>query len=188
MELDGGADGDGEAGGRGDCAGTSSLVLLPPPFFLSALMLPKPGISFSPSLSLFSGSVCEFFSDAFMQVAPFSAARPNGYLYYGYSSIVNVLDYSACTLPVTTADQDVDLADPSFKPVSETDRKVAQTCESSKLGFLGSRCGPRMMADGNIDDPEIYHGSHVSVQLVGRRLQEEKVLAVTEYVAGVLKA
>lgn len=38
-----------------------------------------------------------------------------------------------------------------------------------------------------IDDAEIYDGSHVGVQLIGRRLQEEKVLAVTEYVAGVLK-
>lgn len=32
------------------------------------------------------------------------------------------------------------------------------------------------------DDPEIYDGAHVSLQLVGRRLQEEKVLAIAEYV------
>ncbi len=38
------------------------------------------------------------------------------------------------------------------------------------------------------DDPEIYNGAHVGLQLIGRRLQEEKVLAVTEYVAGVLTA
>ena len=31
-----------------------------------------------------------------------------------------------------------------------------------------------------IDDPEIYDGAHVAVQLVGRRLQEEKVLAMAE--------
>ena len=37
-----------------------------------------------------------------------------------------------------------------------------------------------------VDDPEIYDGAHVGVQLIGRRLQEEKVLAITEYVAGVL--
>lgn len=44
--------------------------------------------------------------------------------------------------------------------------------------------------DGNhcADDPDIYDGAHVGVQLMGRRLQEEKVLAVTEYLAGLLKA
>lgn len=30
------------------------------------------------------------------------------------------------------------------------------------------------------DDPEIYDGAHVGVQLVGRRFQEEKILAITE--------
>jgi amidase len=32
-----------------------------------------------------------------------------------------------------------------------------------------------------IDDPEIYEGAHVGVQIVGRRLQEEKLLAIAEY-------
>lgn len=33
-----------------------------------------------------------------------------------------------------------------------------------------------------LDDPEVYDGAHVSLQLVGRKLQEEKILAVAEYV------
>lgn len=32
------------------------------------------------------------------------------------------------------------------------------------------------------DDPEVYDGAHVSLQLVGRRLQEEKMLAIAEFV------
>lgn len=32
---------------------------------------------------------------------------------------------------------------------------------------------------GRLDDPEIYDGAHVSVQIVGRRFQEEKVIAIT---------
>jgi amidase len=38
-------------------------------------------------------------------------------------------------------------------------------------------------ADTNcpVDDPQIYDGAHVSLQLVGRRLQEEKILAIAEY-------
>ena len=31
-------------------------------------------------------------------------------------------------------------------------------------------------------DAEIFDGAHVSVQVVGRRLQEEKVLALAEFV------
>lgn len=38
------------------------------------------------------------------------------------------------------------------------------------------------------DDAEIYDGAHVAVQLVGRRLQEEKVLALAEHVGGAIKA
>ncbi len=36
------------------------------------------------------------------------------------------------------------------------------------------------IVDLSIDDPEIYDGAHVAVQLVGRRLQEEKVLVMAE--------
>lgn len=54
--------------------------------------------------------------------------------------------------------------------------------EMPETGFV------ELMGGGAIaDDPEIYDGCPVSVQLIGRRLQEEKVLAITEYVAGVLK-
>lgn len=37
-------------------------------------------------------------------------------------------------------------------------------------------------SNGFADDPQIYDGAHVGLQLVGRRLQEEKMLAVAEYV------
>lgn len=32
------------------------------------------------------------------------------------------------------------------------------------------------------DDPEIYDGAHVSLQIVGGRLQEEKMLAIAEHI------
>jgi len=43
-------------------------------------------------------------------------------------------------------------------------------------------------ADMMADDPEIYDGAHVSVQLVGRRLQEEKMLALAKYVGEAIHA
>lgn len=38
----------------------------------------------------------------------------------------------------------------------------------------------------DIDDPEIFDGAHVSVQIVGRRFQEEKVLAITQILGDAL--
>ncbi|KAI4734363.1 amidase [Aureobasidium sp. EXF-12298] len=92
-------------------------------------------------------------------LAPFTAARPNKYTSYSYSVWVNVLDYSSAIVPVTKVDKNVDKAYTDYKPVSETDEKTQATY-----------------------DPEIYDGAHVSLQVVCRRLEEEKVLAISEYV------
>lgn len=37
-----------------------------------------------------------------------------------------------------------------------------------------------------IDDPAIFDGAHIAVQLIGRRLQEEKVLALAEHVGNAI--
>ncbi|KAH0392305.1 amidase, partial [Aureobasidium melanogenum] len=92
-------------------------------------------------------------------LAPFTAARPNKYTSYSYSVWVNVLDYSSAIVPVTKVDKNVDKAYTDYKPVSETDEKTQATYDS-----------------------EIYDGAHVSLQVVCRRLEEEKVLAISEYV------
>ena len=62
-------------------------------------------------------------------VAPFSAPRPTHYIYYGYTTIFNVLDYTSCTFPVTNADQTVDVIAKDFRPIDDHDRKVAEGCE-----------------------------------------------------------
>ncbi len=62
-------------------------------------------------------------------VAPFSAPRPQKYTYYGYSTIFNVLDYTCCTIPITYADQNVDVVAKDFKPISDLDKAVAEGCE-----------------------------------------------------------
>ncbi|KAI4121988.1 MAG: hypothetical protein LQ347_006673 [Umbilicaria vellea] len=104
--------------------------------------------------------------DAFiMPLAPFTAARPKAYHYYGYSTIINTLDYTSCVIPVTIADKSIDVLEKDFRPVSEQDKVVS-----------GSY------------DAEVFDGAHVAVQLVGRRLQEEKVLALAEHVGGAVKA
>ncbi len=47
--------------------------------------------------------------------------------------MVNTLDYAAVTIPVTVVDKRVDVVAPDFKPLSELDQRVMESCE---LGFL----------------------------------------------------
>lgn len=39
-----------------------------------------------------------------------------------------------------------------------------------------------------LDDPKIYYGAHVALQIVGRRFQEEKMLALADVTTADLKA
>lgn len=79
----------------------------------------------------------------------------------------NLLDFAACTFPVTFADKTIDKPRDmkQFKSMSELDGKI--------------------QADY---DADFYHGAPVSLQMVGKRLEEEKVLEMVEVVAEALKA
>jgi amidase len=67
-------------------------------------------------------------------------------------------------LPITTADKNLDAPDLMYQPVSEVDKE-------------------------NFDmyDPELFHGMPVALQLVGRNLAEESLLAIAEVVDLVVK-
>lgn len=73
----------------------------------------------------------------------------------------NVLDWAAATVPVLRADPALDPREEEYTPRSEMDERVWRQY-----------------------DPEAYAGGPVSVQVVGRRMEEEKVLAI----CGVLEA
>lgn len=70
-------------------------------------------------------------------LAPFPAARPKKYTYYGYSTWVNVLDYTSVTVPITNVDKAVDVRDEGYTPVSDTDKQIQEDCE-----YFTSRTGP----------------------------------------------
>ncbi|PGH04307.1 hypothetical protein AJ79_07155 [Helicocarpus griseus UAMH5409] len=85
--------------------------------------------------------------------------------YVGFTAFVNLLDYCACTFPVTYADKSIDHPrGKEWTPLSPQDKMIQDDY-----------------------DPEFYHGAPVSLQLVGKRLEEEKVLEMVEIVADVLK-
>ena len=64
---------------------------------------------------------------------------------------------------MTLADKSIDVADKSFKAISDADRQAYDDY-----------------------DAEIYDGAHVSIQLIGRRFQEEKTFTLAEYIAEAL--
>lgn len=105
-----------------------------------------------------------------MAVSPWAAPRLGAWQetpYVGYTGVVNFLDFCACTFPVTWADKSldraVDMAEFVGRALSEMDGKIQKDY-----------------------DAEFYHGAPVSLQVVGRRLEEEKVLDIVEAVVNVL--
>lgn len=104
-----------------------------------------------------------------LAVSPWAAPRlgtTQKQFYVGYTGVVNFLDFCACTFPVTFADKTLDPAvDVSvFKGLSDLDNQIQAEY-----------------------DAVVYHGAPVSLQLVGRRLEEEKVLEMVDVVERVLK-
>lgn len=121
-------------------------------------------------------------ADAFISpLAPFAAARPAKYKHYAYSAAINVLDYTAVAMPVTCVDKTIDIADTDYEALSKKDEECHLNCMLTN-GYNISQtltCG--------VDDADLYHGAHVGVQVVTRRLEEEKALALTEYFVSLLR-
>ena len=82
-------------------------------------------------------------------------------------------------MPVTFVDKKIDEPNHQFKPLTEMDRTVQAECKNTSL-FLFSK------ADILIDDPSAYHGAPVAVQIIGRRLTEERVMSIAEEVGRLL--
>ena len=86
-------------------------------------------------------------------VGPGVAPMLNHAKYWGYTSQWNLLDYPALVFPVTRADSRIDLVEDGFQPMSKADADNNKTYQ----------------------DPKVYDGAPVSLQLVGRRYEDEKV-------------
>jgi amidase len=96
-------------------------------------------------------------------VSPTAAVRHGRFMYYGYSFLINLLDFTSVVVPVGFADAGIDCRHQAYVPVSELDKAVQE-----EYG------------------PQAYHGAPVAVQVIGRRLSEEKTLAVAEELANSL--
>ncbi|CAH0023853.1 unnamed protein product [Clonostachys rhizophaga] len=92
-----------------------------------------------------------------------AAIRHNQLRYYGYSTVTNFLDFSSVAVPVTFADKSIDTKKGDFQPLTDIDKEVQAEY-----------------------DPEAYHGAPVAIQVIGRRLTEEKVMAIAEEIGRLL--
>jgi amidase len=71
----------------------------------------------------------------------------------------NILHYPSVVLPITTVDKLVDIQHESYVPCNEHNKK-----------------------SHNIYNPKLFEGTPASLQLVGRALAEEKLLAIADAV------
>lgn len=105
-----------------------------------------------------------------MATAPWAAPRlgqTQKTFYVGYTSVWNLLDFAACTFPVTFVDKELDRPRDmkSFTAINDLDARIQHEYDAT-----------------------FYHGAPVSLQIGGRRLEEEKVLEMTQVIADALKA
>ncbi|PSK37312.1 hypothetical protein B9Z65_2054 [Elsinoe australis] len=80
-----------------------------------------------------------------------------------FHTVVNYLNYSAVTFPVTEADRDIDIPDPSYEPMNPKDKMNWEAY-----------------------DPDVYHGAPIGLQIVARKFEEEKILAIAKIVCAAL--
>ncbi|KAL1964320.1 hypothetical protein VTN77DRAFT_7140 [Rasamsonia byssochlamydoides] len=96
-------------------------------------------------------------------ITPTAAIRHNQFRYYGYAAAINLLDFTSVVVPVTFADKTVDVKKEGYQPLNDVDKVVQAEY-----------------------DPEAYHGAPVAVQIIGRRLSDERTLAIAEEVGRLL--
>lgn len=62
-------------------------------------------------------------------VSPSAAVLHDKYKYYGYTNLINLLDFTSVAVPVTFADKNIDKKKEDYKPLNETDKLVQDDCE-----------------------------------------------------------
>ncbi|KAK2814573.1 hypothetical protein FQN49_008149 [Arthroderma sp. PD_2] len=92
--------------------------------------------------------------------APFAAVEHSKFRHVAYTGVYNILDYSCISFPCNVAvDQAVDVPTAGETPLSKEDSLVQSEY-----------------------NPSVIHGMPVSLQLVGRRLEEEKVVKMCDVI------
>ncbi|RDW92269.1 acetamidase-1 [Coleophoma crateriformis] len=116
-----------------------------------------------------SGTSAEVMDAYITPVNPAIAPQHGHYAkarYLGYTGTVNVLDFTACTIPVGFVSPDLHKADNVNENADCVGAEIPPpTCELD-------------VHIRKIYDPEVYKGMPLTVQVVGRRMEEEKILGI----------
>jgi amidase len=92
--------------------------------------------------------------------------------YFAYTATVNLLDYTACTFPVGFVDPELDGPDSEYLLQDAGGNALPEpSCDRDRI--IRERYSTRSGA-------ELYRGLPMSLQLVGRKYEEEKVLGILD--------
>ncbi|KAI9733086.1 MAG: hypothetical protein M1834_003633 [Cirrosporium novae-zelandiae] len=97
-------------------------------------------------------------------VGPGAAPPHDQARYWGYTSQWNLLDYPAVVFPVSQVDPAIDKVEEGYKPMNESDE-----------------------FNYKLYEPEKYRDAPISLQLVGRRYDDEKVIEALEFIKDSIK-
>ncbi|EGU73612.1 hypothetical protein FOXB_15878 [Fusarium oxysporum f. sp. conglutinans Fo5176] len=97
-----------------------------------------------------------------MPVAPHAAVIPGEFYHGAYTDAMNLTNYTAVVIPTIRADKKIDVFDEGYEPLGDMDRKNWQAY--------------------------LYDGAPVGIQIVGRRFEEEKCLAIARIVHAVVQS
>lgn len=103
-------------------------------------------------------AACEGLDAILGPTTPYAAPKSGQFKTVGYTGIFNLLDYSCTSFPTgLLADKEIDLYPSDFKSLGEQDDVTKADYDAAEV-----------------------HGIPISLQLTGRRLEDEKVMALTE--------
>ncbi|KAK4061744.1 hypothetical protein Trihar35433_9344 [Trichoderma harzianum] len=91
-------------------------------------------------------------------VAPGVATRHNTAKYWTYTAVWNLLDYPALAFPAGKADKNIDVRDNRKRFLSGLDKENWQ-----------------------LYNPEVFHDMPVGLQIIGRRFEDEKIIAILKF-------
>ncbi|KAI9656081.1 MAG: hypothetical protein M1821_005142 [Bathelium mastoideum] len=104
--------------------------------------------------------------------APGPAPQLNQSRYWAYTSQWNLLDYPALVFPVSKVDAALDPIESEYQPMNEKDEEVFRACKYPiTLKNLSKMRNPTF----HPDNPHKFENAPISLQLVGRRYEDEKV-------------
>jgi amidase len=118
-------------------------------------------------------------------VGPGVAPKHDTARYWGYTSQWNLLDYPALVFPVSRVDKKRDVWPDGWEELSELDADNHLLCKTKfrlVLRSLISAWEGEELTNESTDNPADFHDLPIALQLVGRRFEDEKVLAVLEHI------